>query len=64
MNEKRLVLNDLVCLRFAPLFPGKRANSSRTGGDNRLFLEEVFWRVRAKPGPSSSNWPKSRSAVT
>ena len=44
MDEKRFVLNDRVWERLAPLLPGKATDSGRTGGDNRLFLEAVFWR--------------------
>ena len=46
MDENRFVLNDQVWERFAPLLPGKATDSGRTGGDNRLFLEAVFWLVR------------------
>ncbi len=46
MDEKRFVLNDRVRERLAPLLPGKATDSGRTGSDNRLFLEAVFWRVR------------------
>ncbi len=46
MGGKRFVLNDQVWERLAPLLPGKATDSGRTGGDNRLFLEAVFWRVR------------------
>ena len=46
MDEKRFVLNDEVWERLAPLLPGKATDSGRTCGDNRLFLEAVFWRAR------------------
>lgn len=46
MDEKRFVLSDRVWERLEPLLPGKETDSGRTGGDNRLFLEAVFWRVR------------------
>jgi len=47
MDEKRLVLGDLVWVRLAPLLPAKPSDSGVTAGDNRLFFEAVFWRVRA-----------------
>ena len=46
MDEKRFVLSDRTWERLAPLLPGKATDSGRTGSDNRLFLEAVFWRVR------------------
>ena len=46
MDENRFVLSDLVWERLAPLLPGKSSDSGVTAGDNRLFLEAVFWRVR------------------
>ncbi len=46
MDENRFVLSDRVWQRLAPLLLGKATDSGRTGGDNRLFLEAVFWRVR------------------
>jgi len=61
MNEKRFVLNDQVWERLAPLLPGKATASGRTGSDNRLFLEAVFWRVRTGSPwrdlpPNFGNW--------
>jgi len=46
MDEKRFVLSEVVWKRLSPLLPGKETDSGRTGSDNRLFLEAVFWRVR------------------
>ena len=46
MDKKRFVLSDPVWARLAPLLPGKASDSGVTAGDNRLFLEAVFWRVR------------------
>jgi transposase len=46
MDKKRFVLSDRVWERLAPLLPGKVTDSGRTGRNNRLFLEAVFWRVR------------------
>lgn len=46
MDEQRLVLTNRVWERLAPLLPGKASDSGVTAGDNRLFLEAVFWRVR------------------
>ncbi len=46
MDEQRLVLTNRVWERLAPLLPGKASDSGVTAGNNRLFLEAVFWRVR------------------
>jgi len=51
MDKKRFVLNDWVWERLAPLLPDKATDIGRTGGDNHLFLEAVFWRVR-----TGSSW--------
>jgi len=61
MDEKRFVLSDRVWEQLAPLLPGKATDSGRTGGDNRLFLEAVFWRVRTGSPwrdlpPNFGNW--------
>ena len=42
----RNVLNDEQWERIAPLLPGKAGDPGRTGEDNRLFLEAVFWIAR------------------
>ena len=49
MDEKRLVLNDRVWERIAPFLPGMATDSGQTGGDNRRFLEALFWRIRTGP---------------
>jgi transposase len=42
----RDVLSDEQWERIAPLVPGKRDDPGRSGEDNRLFVEAVFWVVR------------------
>ncbi len=42
----RNVLSDAQWQRMAPLLPGKPGDPGRSGADNRLFLEAVFWVVR------------------
>jgi len=42
----RDVLSDVQWARVAPLLPGKPGDPGRSGADNRLFLEAVFWIVR------------------
>ena len=43
----RLMLSDAQWERVEPLLPGKEDDPSRSGMDNRLFLEGVLWLVRA-----------------
>ena len=43
----RDLLNDAQWVRIAPLLPGKEGDPSRSGEDNRLFVEAVLWVVRA-----------------
>ncbi len=47
MNEDRFVVPDRVWRRFEPHLPGKASDAGVTSKDNRLFMEVVFWRVRA-----------------
>jgi len=42
----RMVLRDDQWERIAPLVPGKVGDPGRSGADNRLFVEAVFWIVR------------------
>ena len=42
----RDVLSDAQWARIAPLLPGKPGDPGRSGADNRLFVEAVFWIVR------------------
>jgi putative transposase len=42
----RRVLRDAQWLRMEPHLPGKASDPGRTGADNRLFLEAVFWIAR------------------
>ena len=42
----RDVLSDAQWQRVAPLLPGKPGDPGRSGADNRLFVEAVFWIVR------------------
>ena len=46
MNKHRFVVTDRLWRQFEALLPGKTSDSGVTAGDNRLFLEAVFWRVR------------------
>ena len=43
----RLMLEDHVWERMAPLLPGKISDRGRSGADNRLFVEAVLWLARA-----------------
>jgi putative transposase len=43
----RLMLEDHVWERMAPLLPGKVGDRGRSGVDNRLFVEAVLWLARA-----------------
>ena len=43
----RLMLEDHVWERMAPLLPGKVGDRGRSGANNRLFVEAVLWLVRA-----------------
>jgi putative transposase len=43
----RLMLEDHVWERMAPLLPGKVCDRGRSGADNRLFVEAVLWLARA-----------------
>jgi len=43
----RLMLEDHVWERMAPLLPGKVSDRGRSGADNRLFVEAVLWLARA-----------------
>ena len=61
MNEQRLVVTDQVCRRLELHLPGKSSDAGVTAQDNRLFLEAVFWRVRAGSPwrdlpPAFGNW--------
>jgi len=42
----RRVLKDRQWLRMETHLPGKKSDPGRTGADNRLFLEAVFWIAR------------------
>ncbi len=46
MIHHRFVISDRLWRRIAPLLPGKAPDRGVTAGDNCLFLEAVFWRVR------------------
>ena len=65
----RKVLSDARWERLAPLLPGKAGDPGRSAGDNRLFLEAVFWLVRTGApwrdlprefGPWNSVWRRFR----
>ena len=43
----RLMLEDHVWERMAPLLPGKISDRGRSGADNRLFVEAVLRRAAA-----------------
>ena len=62
MDKKRFVLSDPVWARLAPLLPGKASDSGVTAGDNRLFLEAVFWRVPPAPGLCRRFGPRKPAA--
>jgi putative transposase len=42
----RLMLEDHIWERMAPLLPGKVGDPGRSGADNRFFLEAVLWLAR------------------
>ena len=42
----RLMLDDAIWERMAPLLPGKKGDPGRSGADNRLFVEAILWLVR------------------
>ena len=42
----RTVLSNAQCERIAPKLPGKIGDPGRSGDDNRLFVEGVFWVAR------------------
>ena len=44
MNRQEL--SDEVWAKMAPHLPGKATDPGRTGRDNRLFMEAVFWLAR------------------
>jgi len=46
MNTDRFVIADRVWDKIEQHLPGKATDCGVTAGDNRLFLEAVFWRVR------------------
>src|SRR3712207_8217272 len=45
-DRDRFVVGDTAWEKVAPRLPGKPTDPGATGGDNRLFLEAVLWRVR------------------
>ncbi len=47
MNPDRFVISDKLWGRIEPLLPGRAGDPGVTARNNRLFLEAVFWRVRA-----------------
>jgi len=49
VDRRRFVVSEAMWARIAPLLPGKASDRGVTAADNRLFLEAVFWRVRAGP---------------
>ena len=46
MRTERFVISDRSWSFIEPLVAGKKGDSGATGGDTRLFLEAVLWRVR------------------
>ena len=55
MNRKLLPNDESEHVK--DLLPGQKADSGQTVGDNRLFLETVWWIVR-----TGSPWPDPLSA--
>ncbi len=47
MGIKRYELSEAQWFRIASLVPGKAADPSRTGGDNRLFVNGCLWVLRS-----------------
>ena len=43
---ERQELNDRVWALMAPHLPGKAGDPGRTGRNNRLFMEAIFWLAR------------------
>ena len=54
----RFVLTDAQSATMEPLCLGKPTDPSRTGSDNRLFLEAVLWIARTDSHlpPTFGNW--------
>lgn len=48
----RLLLRDDQWLRIEPMLHGKAVDRGRSGADDRLFVEAVFWMAR-----TGSPWP-------
>lgn len=46
MRENRFVISDELWALMEGVLPGKPTDCGVTGGDNRLFMEAVLWRVR------------------
>lgn len=47
MDPSRFVISDAMWDGIEGLLPGKATDRGVTAADTRLFLEAVFWRVRA-----------------